>query len=140
MATFGPESIGLTYRFLNYAPAILGSGYEAATVMSILDFETASNFGIDLIGLHRQILPMLPVGTIDDPTAYTYVRIKLADTGKSTILGIPWIREESIQRIDSQTVSVKVLNCAAQDTIRIRDALVRAGFDQLVISTVTNPQ
>lgn len=126
--------IGKAYRFQTYAPALIGKGYDGATALAVLGFETANNFGVDLLARHKQIYPYLPTGTVNDPTAYTYLLVRLPDSSETTILGLPWIREESVEEVDSQTIAVKVYGCSSSDTQRIRDALVVAGFNQLEIS------
>lgn len=121
-----------TYSFDVYPTAIIGSNFKNVTVASTMTREEA-NREIDTVAMHIQCYPSLPAGTPNDPDAYDYVKLKLPN-GSSTIIGMAWIKPETIQLVDARTVSVKISNVTAQDLVKIKAALVQNGYSSLELS------
>lgn len=129
MANF---QIRQVYNFDTYAAALLGNNFKNVTVLAIMDRETAAKEA-DVHAMHVQVYPYLPAGTPNDPNAYDYVKVKTT-TGQTMILGIAWIKEDSIQLVESRIITVKISNVSASDIPRVRDALVANGFNQVEMS------
>lgn len=123
------------YDFDVYPSAILGSSFKSVTVMGIVDRDTA-NQSIDTQALHTQVYPFLPNGTPNDPNSYDYVKIRTV-SGETTLLGLAWIKDDTVTLVSSTTAQVLIGNVAASDIPRIRDALVMNGFNNLDIKLVT---
>lgn len=123
-----------TYSFSVYAEAFLGSNFDNVTVASILDQESANQL-IDTQAMHVAVFPFLPPGTPNDPSAYNYVKFKTQTNGV-LVLGIPWIRDSTIQLVDAQTIVVKIGNAKSSDIARIRNMLNANGFNELDFSII----
>lgn len=120
------------YNFDMYAPALLGASYKSVTVLAVMDRETAAR-DIDPQALHVQVFPYLPAGTPNDPNGYDYVKIK-TPAGNTTVVGIPWIKADTIVSVESRTITVQIANVNAGDVPRVRDALVQNGFNAVTLS------
>lgn len=119
-------AIRQVYDFDMYAPAVLGASYKGATVLAIMDRETAAK-EIDPMAVHVSVYPYLPAGTPNDPSAYDYIKIKTT-AGITTILGIPWIKADTVTTVESRTITAKITGVAAGDLPRVRNALIQNGF------------
>lgn len=124
--------VGMTYSFDVYAPQILGTDFKNVVVMLNADYESAADW-LDVDAKHRQIYPMLPPGTPNNPSAYPYVRFKTM-SGAKVVLGIPWIRPESVVGVRSDVADVVVSNITVADLPKIRNALLANNFDSVEIT------
>ena len=120
------------YNFEVYPVPILGNNFKGVTVLALMDRETAAK-EMDPQAMHINVYPYLPAGTPNDPNGYDYVKIKTT-ANIVTILGLAWIKPESVQLVSSQTVTVKIGNVSANDIPRIRNALVQNGYNALDLS------
>lgn len=116
-----------TVSFEVYPSSILGTRFTRVKVEGILDAHTARSLGFDPWALHANVYPTLPAGTPNDPTAYLYVKVKLS-SGGSEIVGVPWIRPDSITELQLKTAQIKVLNVGPDDLPKIVQALSANGF------------
>ena len=131
--------IGNTYNFNTRAPAVLGSLFKNATILGIVDYNTASTY-INIDVMQRTIYPLLPQGTPDNPKKYTYLLIQ-AESGQKTVLAYQWIDENTIAEVSSATIIVTLPNVNATDAERIRDSLALLGFTGFTIDVQgENPQ
>lgn len=89
--------IGQTISFDVYPSAILGTGFKNCKVLAVVDADTALLLGIDPVATHISVYPTLPstLGVPNRYDGYQYVKLKLA-TGKIAVIGIPYIKEETI--------------------------------------------
>lgn len=124
-----PFEIKGVYNFDVYPSAILGTSFQNVTILSIMDYESALNFG-DIASLHINVFPYLPDGTPDDPTATDYVRIRTS-SGVATILGVNWINLLTIEQVNSRRAVVTVEGVTNSDVPRIINALVQNGFNNV---------
>lgn len=115
------------YNFDMFNPALLGTSYKGATVLGIMDFESAMREA-DVQSTHINTYSYLPPGTPNDPRQYDYVRIKTT-TGQILVLGMAWIKGETVTVVDSRIITVKIFNVTAGDLPKVRDALVQNGFN-----------
>lgn len=122
------------YNFEVYPAALLGNDFKNVTVLAIMDRDTA-NKEIDCQALHINYYPSLPSGTPNDPNGYDYVRIRTT-AGVTTVLGIAWINQESIQLVESRTMKITVGDVGAADVARVRNALVQNGYNNIDIQLV----
>lgn len=122
-------AVGKRYNFEVYAPNILGS-FKNVTVLGIVDSSMA-NREADVYALHIQIFSYLPPGSINDPTKYDYVIVR-NENGSRTILGIPFIRTNTIEEVGSKRITVTIGgSVTSADVTRVRAALVANGFTEL---------
>lgn len=127
-----PFALRQVYNFDVYAPAIIKNNFKGVTILGIVDYDRARR-EIDVDAMHISIYPHLPAGTPNDPRGYDYVIVKYPN-GNTTVLGLAWINEDTIQVVESRTISVKIGGVTAADVNRVRAALVQNGFNDLAIS------
>lgn len=124
------------YSFDTNAPAILGARIENAKLTGILDFDSARRY--DEVHLkYRNIYPLLPAGTPDQPEECIYYKFK-AENGSVLVLADQWINESSIEMISSITAVITITDTSVQDANRIRDALHSLGYFNFSIKLNNN--
>lgn len=124
---------GSTVRFNTLAPGVLGAGRENATVVAILDLETAAVLA-DVRSKHVQVrnyIQSLP----QSAGAYSYVKIRYGN-GETEILGVPWIDDESIEVITSRRLFVTVSDVSESTEQLVRQALLQNGISNFTIETI----
>jgi hypothetical protein len=114
-------------NFSVYPSAILAANFTSVRVEAIIDAETARLLGFDPWSMHVNVYPTLPEGVPDDPNDYLFVRVKF-NSGETTILGIPWIREDSIEQVSYTTISLKIPNVGPGDVDKVVKALSANGY------------
>jgi hypothetical protein len=117
------------YSFDVYPSALLGTTFSNVTVVGILDSESAAK-EIPIQELHVQVYPTLPVGTPNNPSGYDYLKIKTT-TGETTILGMAWINEQSVQEVLLSTITAVIGGVSAIDLPRIRNCLIQNGYNNI---------
>ncbi len=120
MSALSQLTIGSTVSFDVYPAAIIGSSFDDVKVLAILDMDTAS-FWIDPLALHINVKPSLPDGVPDDPQDYQYLKLKHPN-GNVEVIGVPWIREDTISHSQAGTLVITVDDVGPED----RDTIVRA--------------
>lgn len=126
-----PFQIKKSYHFEVYPPS-LGNDFKNVTILGILDFDTAHRFA-DLHVRHPLYYPSLPAGTVNDPTAFTYLRIR-TEGGEERIIALEWIRQESIVQVDSASVVVRFNQFTVTDIPTLRQVLAENGFTNFTIT------
>jgi hypothetical protein len=126
--------------FNMYAPAILGTGYEDAQVLAILDYDSANNY-IDAAVLHASVYPALlaaNVSVANDYTSYPYLKIRTAG-GQVTAVGLPWIIDSSyvVQEAATMTIVLQSVNPADQNNVKL--ALTAIGLSNFTITLSAAP-
>lgn len=119
-------------NFSQYAPAVIGAGYEGAKVLAILDADSANQY-INTATVHASIFPYLPAGTPNDPTAYQYLKLKLS-SGETTAVGLPWIEDSSWVVQTRAKLTIVMDSVDPDDRNKITAALVALGFNNFAIS------
>ncbi len=128
-----PVEARKVYDFSIHPAQVLPGDYTAVTINAILDAETARQTH-DIDAIHASVYPYLPVGTPDDPNSYDYVKVRL-NNGTSTILGIPWIIQSTIQERESVKIYILLEDATMSSVEQARSALVMNGFNQIKIGT-----
>ena len=129
-----PFELNSVYNFSTYAPSILSNDIKNALVLGIFDYTVASQF-VSPSTKHATIFPYLPVGTIDDPTKYTYILFK-SEAGTKEIFALEWINQSTITKKSSLTITVTVTGAQNGDEQIIRDSLILLNFKTFNIKTV----
>lgn len=123
------------YDFDVYPSSLIGNNFKGVTILAIMDRQTA-NKEVDVQALHIQIYPLLPANSVpNNPDGYDYVKIK-TQSGETTVLGLPWIKEDTVKLVESRTIQVKIGGVSAADVPRVRDCLAQNGFSIVDISVV----
>lgn len=122
--------IGKTVKFNTAAPAVLGASRNNVTVMALLDLDTAMLLS-DVRAKHAQVKNYLP----DLPAtagAYSYVKLRYGN-GDTEVLGLPWIRAETIETLASTELFIRVRNTTPSTENIIRQALLQNGIEDFTI-------
>lgn len=122
------------YSFNVYPSAILGTGFKNATLQAILDYDSALAFS-DLAALHIDVYPSLPAGTPNRPQDFDYLLLRM-DNGASTVIGVPWIIEESIEVVQSLKINALIEDVSSADLERVRACLSQNGFDKITLELI----
>lgn len=116
------------FSFEVYPTSRLNNQFRNVRLEGMLNAATAVNSGVDIQALHANIYPSLPPGTVpNDPFQYDYIRIQHPNGEYSTI-GIPWIRQETIELSQSSQIVLTFNNRTEDDLNRIIMALRSNGF------------
>ena len=126
MSVYDHLNFGNVISFDVYPGAIIGSTFSNVKVLAILDRETA-NIWIDTAAMHVNVYPTLPNGVPNDPNQYQYVKLQLPN-GNISVIGIPWIKEDTIQLVDVGTLTITVANASPEDRERVIASLNANGY------------
>lgn len=109
-------------------PTILGTQFKKVKIMSRLDADTTRFFNFDPISMHANVYPTLPAGTVpDDAYKYYYLKLQLPN-GTITIVGIPWIKADTIRLETSSKITIEVEDVTPDDLPIIVEALAANGY------------
>lgn len=128
-----PYKLKANYSFNTYAPAILGTRIRNAKLLAILDYDVASNYTTPNIS-HANIFPYLPVGTVDNPEAYTYLLFQ-TDEKTKIVFANTWIQESTITEQTNSKLTIVIENISTGDETKIRDLLLLSGFKPQMVLT-----
>lgn len=134
MLTPSQLPIGSIVNFDLYPTQVLGTSIKRAKVLAHLDADTAA-FWIDPIALHANVYPTLPEGVPNSYKGYLYVKLQLA-SGEITAIGFPWIREETVAIVSTQTIQLTIANVSAEDQNAILEALSANGFSAVDVAII----
>ncbi len=118
------------------ASAILGTGFKAATIQGLLDFDSANQIE-DVTAIHAQIFSLLPPGTPRKASELIYVKIATS-TGEVRVIAMDWISEQP-ELVVSTTANVVIANMNLSDLDLLRQVLVSNGFRDITITTLEAP-
>lgn len=121
-----------TYNFDVYPVSLLGNIFKGVTVLAVMDDETANQY-IDTQAMHVQVYPSLPVGSPNRPRDYSFVKLRLAN-GSTTIIGVPWIKDSTIQEITSSVIRAVISGATPSDLAKVRNCLVQNGFSNIEVT------
>lgn len=127
--------VGTVYKFNTLAPAILGAQFTGATLIAIMNYQTALAY-INAQAIQANVGPLLPAGTPQDPKKYTYYQFQFENGSKSTFAAA-WIDMNSVTVITDSDLQITIHGANDLDASRIRTALVILGYTNLVIEQVT---
>jgi hypothetical protein len=126
-------SIRSVYNFTLKAGAILGYGYKDATVLALLDYDSAKAIE-DVTPVHVQVYSQLGPGVPRSASDLTYVKIRTS-TGEVRVLAMDWIAEQPVLVVKT-TASVIVADIHLSDLDKLRQVLLQNGFTSITISTI----
>ena len=115
--------------------AILGTKYKSVKVLSILDYSTAKLF-VDVEALHRNVYPTLPINIVpDDPKQYYYAKLEL-NNGNIDVIGLPWIKSETVLVHSTQTMTLTFVNITPSDQSRLIQIVQANGFNPNAVTVI----
>lgn len=130
-----PFELGKVYTFNTLAPALLGATIDNAKLISILDYETATNSQNFLKNTYSNILPNLPDGTPSDPNLSDYYVFK-RQSGDKIVLSQYWIDIETIEEIELINIKVDITDVSSSKIELVRNLLLAAGITTFNITQV----
>lgn len=122
-------NIKTAYRLAFRAPAILGAGFDNATVQALLDYESAVQLS-DVDGLHAAVLPDLPSGTPADASALTYAKLKIGSDVR--VIALDWLASAPVV-VSTDTVTLQV-KCSPDRRPLLAAALRQNGFNEFTVT------
>lgn len=90
-------------------PGIFGDQYKGAIVDGIIGFNSARYIDPEIFQKHANFYPFFKdkVDNVDDPQVYDYLSLRLNKMDpKLTIIGIPWINQDTLKTIQSRHATV----------------------------------
>jgi hypothetical protein len=127
-----PLEIGSTYNLNLLSPAILGSGYKNATVMGILDFDSAMIVQ-DVVPIHAAVYSSLPTGTPVNAKDLLYIKIKTS-TNEVRVIAMDWL-SSAPTKVTSVNATVVLKDVDLSKLPLLRAALQQNGFVNFDITT-----
>lgn len=125
--------VGNNYTFNTLAPAVLGASFINAKVIGIVGYDIAvTMMNIDL--KQRAVYPMLPAGTPNDASKYTYLLLQ-TQSGSKTVIALEWIDQNTIQIVNSVTLEVTIPNANPTDAREVSQMLSLLGYSGFTIVT-----
>lgn len=125
-----PFKIKSTYSFEVYPDTVIGNNYTNVTVLGIVDYQTALSMGVDIDAIHVNVFPLLPQGLPDDPQATEYLKIRTS-SNIETVIGLNWIRENTIEEVESLRAVVTVEGVTSLDLPKILLAIQQNGYNNV---------
>ena len=123
MLSFTP---GKTYTFNTTAPAVLGTQVVNAELIEICTYDRAIKIE-NIILKWRQIYPVLPPGTPNNPALFVYYFFK-GESGEEILLAEPWIDANTIQEISATNIQITIPDIGLDQITAVRNALNALGI------------
>jgi len=127
--------LGSVVSFEMYPSMLIAGSYTRARVEGILNFKDANRY-IDATAVHINVYPTLPVSTPNKADAYYYLKLKLL-SGEETVIGIPWIKQETYQVVSSDSIRFTIPNVDVDDEEIIRTQLGALGYKMANVEYLT---
>lgn len=126
MLTF--DNIGQTLTIHTTAPGVLQSVYTNVLFEAILDWKTAMALDLDVYAMHANVYPFIQdQGVPNDPTRYPYA--KFDNAGSTLILGMPWIKQDQIEILQTTDLIIRLPNRGNNDVDNVKRTLISAGYE-----------
>ncbi|UQT02881.1 hypothetical protein TOTORO_00180 [Serratia phage vB_SmaS-Totoro] len=130
----GKFNLGDRVTFQIYPVALYGDIFRNCVPTDLISFKNTPRFNIDAAAEHAKVYNMLPTGQApNDPAGYKWLVITL-ENGDETVIGLPWIKVETIKVIEVVNTYVTIPNTAPEDQEKVRLALSAAGFSNFEIT------
>lgn len=132
-----PIYLGDVISFEVYPSAILGSGFNRVKLLSVLSPNDAAKEA-DIIVKHTQVLAYLEpqdkvlYATYKD---YNYLKVLLPNN-TTTVIGIPWIKQNTIQKVVSTMGRYDITVDSPTQLDEILAILKARGFNRITFSTL----
>jgi hypothetical protein len=125
---------GNTYTFNTTAPAALGVQIKNAKLLEICTYERAIKIE-NIILKFRQIYPVLPPGTPNNPALFLYYYFE-SESGEQVLLAEPWIDANTIALVEATNIQITCPNVSLDQITAIRNALNSLGITGYTIVEV----
>lgn len=127
MLNINQITLGSVVSFDLWPSMIIGNSFSHAKIEGILNFDDANKY-IDVMAVHIQVYPTLPTGVANNPRSYYYLKLRLL-TGETTVIGIPWVKEDTFTTISSTAIRFTIPEISHTDEQIIRAQLGALGYE-----------
>lgn len=117
-------------------PSILGTSYEQIRILGHLSARTARRSGYDVDAMHTAVYPQLPSGVPKSPDQYLFVEFQFPN-GKVGCIGMPWIREDTIEVFTYDSVEITVPNITPARREQLIAHLAAGGYDVVNVKYIS---
>ncbi|QPX76781.1 hypothetical protein [Serratia phage vB_SmaM_Yaphecito] len=130
----GKFNLGDRVTFQIYPVTLYGDIFRNCVPTDLISFKSTPRFNVDAAAEHAKVYNLLPPGQApNDPAGYKWLVVTL-ENGDERVIGLPWIKVDTIQVIQVVNTYVTVPNTAPEDQEKIRLALSAAGFNDVEIN------
>lgn len=130
MATTPVFKTGKLYNFSVWPDQVLGVNFNNIMVVGVVNYELATRYA-DIDVLHASVIPYIPEGLPSRPQDYEYLIYKTQaqqGTYVTSIIGIPWIKADTIVLVDGIDFNVMIRGESMDAVERIRLMLAQNGI------------
>lgn len=127
--------INTKYKFTTHAPAILGATFNSATLIGMMNFQSASR-EINVVAMQANIGPLLPQGSPQDYKKYTFYEFQF-ENGSRIILAGAWIDMNTVTVVSNTALAIRINGAGDADISKIRTALVILGYSNITIEQLS---
>lgn len=103
--------------------------------VALLDAMTCVQLGFDAPAKHQQYISSLPPGVPNDWRSYKYAKF-IDPKGESILLGVPWIKPESIVEDDDAPYVITVWGVDATAISSLRSMMIANGVEHFEITRI----
>lgn len=126
------NDIGKVVSFSVYPSGIIPTSFSHVTVAGILNPRNALTLS-DVITMHANVFPTLPVGSPSKYSDYNYVQVEFPD-GTQEIVGMAWIDNSSIVIHENVQIQAIISDVNASDLEGVRQALIANGYSHITLT------
>lgn len=83
--------------------------------------------GFDILAQHALVYPSLPSSTVNNPSKYKYLRIKLP-SGATQIIAMEWINPATLESVNMGSFTVVIDNTSSSRQQKLLDTLAANNF------------
>ncbi len=134
MATnFSYDDIGQRYTFEIYPSQIVTTRFTNVEYLGTIDATGVTEY-VPAVK-HAAVFPYLPNGTVDKYDGYAYHRFRLA-SGKITFVGDPWIKVNTLVKLQNIKITATFSGVSASDEATIRAMCANYGYTDVTVETI----
>ncbi len=123
--TVGDLKPGTRVSFQTNADSVLGGNFTNLMFDGIVGYRTAA-IHEDVAAVHASVIVFLDTSVPEDHREIRYAMF-IDHEGKSVVVGVPYINEETLTVVDSLAYQFTVENCAIGDDAVIKQLLASIG-------------
>lgn len=123
------------YNFSVWPDQMLGVNFSSIECVGIVSYDLAIRYA-DIDVLHAAVIPYIPEGLPSRPQDYEYLIYKTPaqqGTTATSILGIPWIKADTIVLVQGIDFNVMIRGESMDAVTRMRLMLAQNGFTNFEI-------
>lgn len=131
---FEISDIGQRFNFEIWPAQLIGTRFNNVTYLGSVDASGVTQF--EPRSKHIAVYPTLPSGTPDRYDGYIYHRFRLPN-GLVTFVGDPWIKVNTLVKLDNIRIEIRVGSVSAADADNIKQMFLNNGYDDVEVEIIT---